>query len=97
MSDQEQEINSGLGELRDRVGKLEQGFTKLSKDLAENTAVTKRVEENTAGLVGALSNLDGFSKVMDTVAKFTKPFLMIGGGIATIWVAMKTGTGIGPK
>lgn len=87
----EQEVNSGLGELRERVGNLEAASTQLKKDLADNTAVTKRIDENTKGLVDALANLEGFTKVINAVAKFTKPILAFATVVAGLWFTFKSG------
>ncbi|MBT2326138.1 hypothetical protein J7E62_27800 [Variovorax paradoxus] len=61
---------SGLGELRDRVGKLEQG-------LAENTATTKRIESDTSELVEMFRSWKGAMKVLETIGKAAKPLAAI--------------------
>ena len=74
-----------------RVAQLETSLAKLTTDLAENTRATKRVEENTKGLVGALGNLDGFNKVCTALVRYTKPLFITAVFALGIWKGMKTG------
>jgi hypothetical protein len=78
MSDQE--VNSGLGELRDPVGKLEEG-------LADNTAATKRIETNTAELVELFVSFKGAFKVLEMLGKAAKPLA----AIASLCIAVGAG------
>lgn len=63
-------MDSGLGELRDRVAKVEEG-------LAENTASTRRVENNTAELVDMFNSFKGAFKVLEMLGKAAKPMAAI--------------------
>lgn len=80
-------INSGLGELRDRVGNLERG-------LADNTATTKRIETSTHEMVEIFESWKGAMKVLEGIGKLAKPMSYIAAlaaSMAGIWVAIKTG------
>jgi hypothetical protein len=84
-----------LGELRDRVGNLEDGFETLKTELADNTAATKRIEANTSDLVEAFANLKGAFKVLNWIGKFARPLGYIAGAIAAVvslYTAFKAGT-----
>lgn len=78
----EERIDSGLGELRDRVGRLEHG-------LKENTDATKRIEGGVSELIElmtvAKNGLSFFSFVgrwLRKIAIYIGPFVTIG---AAIW------------
>ncbi|WP_020722921.1 hypothetical protein [Variovorax atrisoli] len=89
-----------LGELRDRVGNLEEGFGTFQTELAENTAATKRIEGNTAELIEAFANVKGAFKVLNWIGKFARPLGYIAGllaAVASLWTAYKTGTTVTPK
>lgn len=84
-------VDSGLGELRDRVGNLERGLT-------ENTEATKRIESSIADLVDFFDSLKGAFKVLNWVGRIAKPFGYIAGAVASglaMWTAFKSG--VGPK
>ena len=86
------EVTSGLGELRDRVGRLETDFSQMRNDLAENTVATKSIASDTADLVE-------FTRAVQWLAKIAKPMsyvAAIGASAATAWAAFKSGL-IGPK
>lgn len=88
MSDQE--LNSGIGELRDRVGKLEIGFETMRKDLADNTTATRQIASDTGDLVE-------FTRAVSWVAKIAKPAGYVTGflaSVAALWAAAKAGIGI---
>lgn len=82
MSDQE--VTSGLGELRDRVGRLEKG-------LADNTAATARVEENTAEMVEMFRSAKGGFRVLGYIGQIVKWALAVGASAAAIWFTIKGG------
>ena len=91
MSTEGEEVITGLGALEVRVGALEARFDTLSADLAENTASTMRVEENTSDLVEAM-------KAISWVGKIAKPASYVAAftaSVAAFWVSFKAG--IGPK
>ena len=80
-------VNSGIGELRDRMGKVE-------ADLHENTATTKRIEAKLGKFIEFLDNLEGAMKVMDLIAKGAKPIAWITGCLAAVagwWAAFRGG------
>ena len=86
----DRDIPSGLGELRDRVGKLEAGFAGLKSDVAENTELTKQVASDTSDLVE-------FARAAAWVGKVAKPIsylAAIGASVAAVWAAFKTGVGM---
>lgn len=88
---EDDQIGSGLGELRDRVGMLETG-------LAENTAATKRIESNTSEIIDMFGNFKGAMRVLEGIGKLAKPMSYIAAlaaSVAAVWAAIKTG--IGPK
>lgn len=60
------DIPSGLGELRDRVGNLERG-------LADNTATTKRIETDTTEMIEMFRSWQGAMKVLEIIGKAAKP------------------------
>jgi hypothetical protein len=83
----ENNVESGLGELRDRVGKLEDG-------LAENTAATKRIETNTSDIIELFDSFKGAMKVLEGIGKLARPMGYIvacAASIAALWTAIKTG------
>lgn len=78
----EDKIDSGLGELRDRVGRLEHG-------LKENTEATKRIEGGVGELIelmtvakGGLSFFSFVGRILRKIAVWIGPFITIG---AAIW------------
>lgn len=96
MSDQE--VTSGLGELRDRVGRLETGMADLKEDVAENTAATKRIETNTSSIVEFFGAMEGLFKVVNWMGKVAKPIsyiLAAGAALVGLFTAWKSG--IGPR
>lgn len=88
---------SGLGELRDRVGNLEQRFEKMSAELTENTQATRRIETNTSDLVEGFDSLKGAFKVFGWIGKAAKPVGYIAAAIAaciSLWTAFKAGVNV---
>ena len=78
---------SGMGELRDRVGKLETGMAEIKADLSENSEATKRVESNTGDLVEMMRALSWLGKA----AKPLSYVAGIGASLTAAWVAFKSG------
>jgi hypothetical protein len=66
----EQIVESGIGELRTRVGNLERG-------LATNSAATARVEANTEEIVELFKSWKGAMKVLEIIGKAAKPLAAI--------------------
>lgn len=78
-------VESGLGELRDRVGNLERG-------LATNTAATARVEANTEEIVELFKSWKGAMRVLEVVGKAAKPLAAVaslGAAIGAWWINFK--------
>jgi hypothetical protein len=63
-------VESGMGELRDRLGKVERG-------LAENTATTKRIESDTTEMVELFRSWKGAMAVLEVIGKAAKPLAAI--------------------
>lgn len=82
MSDQE--VTSGLGELRDRVGRLEKG-------LADNTAATARVEENTSELVEMFRSAKGGFRVLGYIGSILKWAAAVAASLVALWLSLKGG------
>lgn len=83
----ERKVETGIGELRDRVGNLERG-------LADNTATTKRIETSTHEMVELFQSWKGAMKVLETIGKAAKPLAAIatlGGAIGAWWVNWRVG------
>jgi hypothetical protein len=76
------EVSSGLGELRDRVGRLEQG-------LAENTATTKRIESDTAEMLDMFRSAKGGFKVLGYVGSILKWAAAFAASITALWLSLK--------
>lgn len=94
----EQEVTSGLGELRDRVGRLETGFSEMRDELTRNSESTKRVEENTSSLVEFFGAMQGLFKLLNWCGKIAKPvsyILASGAALVGLFTAWKSG--IGPR
>lgn len=71
MSDQFDTINARLDEGDQRMARME-------GQMAENTAITKRVDANTAAIVEAFQTLQGAFKVLETLGKLARPLAWIG-------------------
>jgi len=83
MSDEQ--VTSGIGDLRDRVGNLERG-------LADNTATTKRIESDTAEMLDIFKSWQGAMKVLEMVGKAAKPMAAIASLLVAVgasWGTMK--------
>lgn len=84
MNQNDQQVASGLGELRDRVGRLEHG-------LAENTAATKRIESDTSEMLELFKLSKSGFKVLGHIGSAIKWAAGIAAAVATAWVAFKQG------
>lgn len=78
------EVTSGLGELRDRVGRLEKG-------LADNSAATARVEENTAEMVEMFRSAKGGFRVLAGIGSVLKWTAAVAASVLAIWISLKGG------
>lgn len=81
-----------LTELSSRVSTLEEG-------MKENTEVTKRIEENTRGIVEAWQAIVGGLQVLAFLAKLAKWAGYIAGAVTAVWALLKFGDsgGVNPK
>lgn len=77
-------VESGMGELRDRVGRLEKG-------LADNTAATARVEENTAEMIDLFRSAKGGFRVLAGIGSVLKWATAVAASILAIWISLKGG------
>jgi hypothetical protein len=80
------------GELR--MGNIESSLQDAKAALAENTAVTQRVETNTAGLVELQNDLTSLMRLVRTAARVLRPLGWIAAAMAAfagLWTAIKTG------
>jgi hypothetical protein len=80
---------SGMGELRDRVGRLETG-------LAENTATTKRIEtstlkneKDTMEMLELFRNARGGFKVLGVVGQVFKWVVAVAASVTALWLSLK--------
>jgi hypothetical protein len=76
--------------LQDSHADLKKQVSALSVDLAANTEATKRVETNTAELMGWLRALEGAFKVLNTIGSVAKPLGYIAafiGAAGSAWYA----------
>ena len=78
------ESKSDLGELRDRVGKLEQS-------MAENTAATNRIESNVSEIVDLFRLSKGGFRVLGHIGSVLKWVMGIAASIAALWFTIKGG------
>lgn len=76
------DIPSGLGELRDRVGNLERG-------LADNTAATKRIETDTSEMLELFRSAKGGFKVLGVIGQIFKWALAVGASATALWLSLK--------
>lgn len=79
-------MTSGLGELRDRVGKLE-------ASMSENTAATHRIASDVSEIVDLFRLSKGGFKVLGHIASVLKWAAAIAASGAALWVALKGGKG----
>lgn len=77
-------VESGMGELRDRVGRLEKG-------LAENTAATARVEGNTAEMIDLFRAAKGGFRVLGHIGSIVKWAAAVAASLAALWFTIKAG------
>lgn len=82
-------VESGLGELRDRVGRLEEG-------LAENTAATKRIEtsalkneSDTLEMLDMFRSARGGFKVLGVIGQIFKWAVAVAASITALWFSIK--------
>ena len=85
----ETRVESGIGELRDRVGNLEKG-------LAENSATTARIERSalrneadTSEMLELFRSARGGFKVLSFMASALKVVIGICAPLIAVWISMK--------
>lgn len=78
MTDSFDTINARLDEGDQRMARME-------GQMAENTAITRRVDTNTAAIVEAFQTLQGAFKVLETLGKLAKPLAWIGALGVTVY------------
>ena len=92
-------IPGELSAIKQRLEDGDKRMSQLSSRLEENTAVTNRIAENTAGMMEFLDAAQGAFKVLTWIGKLAKPIGYIaaaGAAILGFWTAIKGG-GIGPR
>ena len=88
-----------LDEVERRLARGDARMNDLTTSLAENTAATKRVEQNTRDLVDAFQNAQSAFKVLTFIGKLAKPIWYIAaaaGALFGLFAAIKSG-GVSPK
>ena len=75
-------VESGLGELRDRVGNLEKG-------LSENTATTKRIETDTSEMLELFKGAKGGFRMLEVMGQVFKWTVAVAASITALWLSLK--------
>ena len=75
-------VESGLGELRDRVGNLEKG-------LSENTATTKRIETDTSEMLELFKSAKGGFRMLEVMGSAFKWTVAVAASITALWLSLK--------
>ena len=76
---------------------LEEGKSRMSaieKELEKNTALTKKVHENTADLIATFESVKGAFRTLEMLGSLAKPLTyitMFVGAIAGLWYTIKGG------
>ena len=81
-----------------RIEKLEAQNKTFAEQLAENTADTKVVKENTLKIFDVMQSWEGAMKVLERIGRFFRPIGYVAiffSAIAAGWASIKTG--ITPK
>lgn len=71
-----------------RIDDLTAQHASIAKAVAENTVITKRIEESTSGLVEAWAAISGGLKVLNVLGKVAKWVGIIAGAAAAVWAAL---------
>ncbi len=82
-----------ISELRQRLSAGDERMARIEGELAQNTALTKRLADDTSDLVDAFKAAKGAFKVLDFLGKVAKPFLWIGSACLALysgWVQVKS-------
>lgn len=95
------QLEGRVGAIETRLGQGSDRMKAIEVGLAENTAATKQIAENTTELVAAFNALQGALKVLNMIGRLAKPLTAILGLAAAgvgLWAAMTKGIHIGgPK
>lgn len=83
--------------LADDVTALKEKQATLEAQIAENTEVTKRVEQNTKGVVDAFNAAVGGLRVLEFLARLAKWASYILAGATALWALVKYGDLPRPK
>ncbi|CAN7345652.1 hypothetical protein LJR074_001977 [Acidovorax sp. LjRoot74] len=76
-----------IAALKQRLDEGDERFSRVEKELAENTAATQRIEASTAELVEFFSAMKGAFKVLNWVGSAAKPIGAIVAACTAIGVA----------
>jgi len=82
----------GTGE----IAALAERVERVEANLAENTATTKRIEENTSDLIEVLAAAKGAFKTLEVLGKIARPIVWIGtvgSFVMYAWARFKSGIG----
>jgi hypothetical protein len=71
-------MDSQFDTINARLDEGDQRMARMEGQMAENTAITKRVDMNTAAIVDAFQTLQGAFKVLELLGKLARPLAWIG-------------------
>lgn len=82
----------------ERIARLEADSKLFASQLAENTADTKEVKQNTTQIISLMQSWEGAIKVLESVGRFFRPIGYVAifvSACAAAWASIKSG--ISPK
>ena len=97
MDDRRRSTDPQFAELVVQQSRLERRVDELESKLDANTVMTRRIDENTVGIVDAWNAAVGGLKVLGFLAKLAKWAGWIAAGVGAIAALMHFGNGIRPK
>lgn len=74
-----------LDSINARLDDGDQRMARIESQVAENTAITRRVDKNTAALVDFFDSLQGAFKVLELLGKLAKPLAWLGAFGVTLY------------
>jgi hypothetical protein len=80
-----------IKELTGRVRSVEEGHRALREEMADNTRTTKAIKSDTAALVEFARSYKATKLLGGIAGKFLLWASLVSAGLATVWVAIKTG------
>lgn len=86
-------MDSQFDTINARLDEGDQRMARMEGQMAENTALTRRVDANTASIVEAFQTLQGAFKVLETLGKLARPLAWIGAFGVTLysfWAQVKS-------